>query len=115
MQITFLRGITNQQSKIRNPQSSYAGVAQREEALVLETRQCGFESLRRYQQEFRISDCGFRTFPLFQNQHSSKPQSEIRNPKSFGALGKPGSSRLIFNQEMRGFESHTPCQLTRMK
>ena len=27
-----------------------------------------------------------------------------------GALGKPGSSRLIFNQEMRGFESHTPYQ-----
>jgi hypothetical protein len=31
--------------------------------------------------------------------------------KDSGALGKPGSSRLIFNQEMRGFESHTPCQL----
>ena len=30
--------------------------------------------------------------------------------KDSGALGKPGSSRLIFNQEMRGFESHTPCQ-----
>ena len=31
--------------------------------------------------------------------------------QTFGALGKPGSSRLIFNQEMRGFKSHTPCQL----
>src|SRR5229473_7562299 len=31
--------------------------------------------------------------------------------KDSGALGKPGSSRLIFNQEMRGFKSHTPCQL----
>jgi hypothetical protein len=30
--------------------------------------------------------------------------------KDSGALGKPGSSRLIFNQEMRGFKSHTPCQ-----
>ena len=44
-----------------------------------------------------------------------REQIHLFHPSAFilpsGALGKPGSSRLIFNQEMRGFESHTPCQL----
>ena len=46
------------------------------------------------------------------NQEFLAHSSLILPPSSllFGALGKPGSSRLIFNQEMRGFESHTPYQ-----
>ena len=57
----------------------------------------------------RNSDFGFLSNSKKECLQVRIPQSEIRN--SLGALGKPGSSRLIFNQEMRGFESHTPRQL----
>jgi hypothetical protein len=52
-----------------------AGVAQRKEALVLETRQCGFESLRRYQIQLRNVNFGLRIYKL------RSASSQFRNPQ----------------------------------
>jgi hypothetical protein len=48
--------------------------------------------------------------PKFEISQFAIRNSQIRNSALSGALGKSGSSRLIFNQEMRGFKSHTPSQ-----
>ena len=109
--------LRNKKLGVRLPPSASvnAGVAQTADAPFLKIGRCGFESHLPHLVA-RVAQLGrggglkprrlkVRIFPRASSSSTNRCSSNLS-----GALGKSGRSRLTFNQEMRGFESHTPRQ-----